>query len=341
MGYPGFDGLGLAEISPDQLYSEPGGQHGRENQARARSGDPDMYFPDGNATITRLLVRALVPDAVPGKSMEDVVTSRVNYSMLDRDENKVRIRLNSPAVQVKNLADGRVQTSYVNSGDAYSVMSEGSVLACWNTVIPHLCEEIPQAQKEALAYGAKAPLVYTNVLLSNWRSMVEAKVSYVTAPGSFHQGLGLQASLAMGDYRTSRSPDDPIVLRMSAYFYSPGMSRLDQHRAGRSQLLNTSFDSFEYNIRDQLARIFGPTGFDDERDILGIIVNRWPHGYTYSYNALFEPDEWAFTSSADRPAVQGRQPVGRITIANADAAASPHTDAAINEAYRAVSELFA
>ncbi len=341
MGYPGFDGLGLADISPDQLYSEPGGQHGRENQARAQSGDPDMYFPDGNATITRLLVRALIPDAVPGKSMEDVITSRVNYSLLDRDENKVRVRLNSPVVQVKNLADGRVQTSYVSHGDACSVMSGASVLACWNSVIPYLCEEIPQAQKEALAYGAKAPLVYTNVLLSNWRSLVDARVSYVTAPGSFHQGLGLQASLAMGDYRTSRSPDDPIVLRMSAYFYSPGMSRRDQHRAGRKQLLNTSFDSFEYNIRDQLSRILGPTGFDEEHDILGIIVNRWPHGYTYSYNSLFEPDEWAFTSSPDRPAVKARQSVGRISIANADAAASPHTDAAINEAYRAVSELFA
>ena len=341
MGYPGFDGLGLADISPDQLYSEPGGQHGRENQARAQSGDPDMYFPDGNATITRLLVRALIPDAVPGKSMDDVVTARVDYSMLDRDGNNVRIRLNSPAVQVKNMADGSVQTSYVNRGEAYSVMSDGTVLACWNTVIPYLCEEIPQTQKEALAYGAKAPLVYTNVLLSNWRSIVDAKVSYVTAPGSFHQGLGLQASLDMGDYRTSRSPDDPIVMRMSAYFCSPGMSRREQHRAGRKQLLTLSFDTFEHNIRDQLTRMFGPTGFADERDILGIIVNRWPHGYTYSYNSLFEPDEWAFTSSPERPAVKGRKPVGRITIANADAAASPHTDAAINEAYRAVSELFA
>lgn len=341
MGYPGFDGLGLEEISPDQLYSEPGGQHGRENDARAESGDPDMYFPDGNATITRLLVRALIPDAVPGESMDDVVTARVDYSRLDRPENKVRIRLNSSVVNVRNVGGGRTQADYVNNGNAHSVTGNGTVLACWNTVIPYLCAEIPDAQKEALSFGDKAPLVYTNVLLSNWRSLVDAKVSYVTAPGSFHQGLGLQASLEMGDYSTSQSPDDPIVLRMSSYFYSPGMSRREQHRVGRDQLLNTSFDTFEHNIRDQLSRIFGPTGFSDSRDILGIIVNRWPHGYTYSYNSLFEPDEWAFTSSPERPAIKGRKPVGRITIANADAAASPHTDAAINEAYRAVSELFA
>jgi spermidine dehydrogenase len=104
-------------------------------------------------------------------------------------------------------------------------------------------------------------------------------------------------------------------------------------------MLATTFDTFEYHIRDQLTRILGPTGFEDERDILGITVNRWPHGYTYSYNPLFDPQEWAYTTTDDRPCVIGRQPIGRITIANADSAASPHTDAAINEAYRAVSEL--
>jgi len=145
--------------------------------------------------------------------------------------------------------------------------------------------------------------------------------------------------LEMGDYRTARSPDEPVVVRMSCYFSAPGLTRREQHRAGRAELLNTTFDTFEHHIRDQLSRILGPTGFDDERDILGITVNRWPHGYTYSYNPLFDPVEWAYTTSKDRPAVIGRQPIGRITIANADAAASPHTDAAIGEAYRAVTEL--
>jgi len=145
--------------------------------------------------------------------------------------------------------------------------------------------------------------------------------------------------LEMGSYRTARSPDQPIVVRMSCYFSAPGLSRREQHRAGRAELLATTFDTFEHHIRDQLSRILGPTGFDDESDILGITVNRWPHGYTYSYNPLFDPLEWAYTTTSERPAVIGRQPIGRITIANADAAASPHTDAAIGEAYRAVSEL--
>ena len=339
MGYPGFAGLKLDQISPDQLANEPGGQHGRENQARANEGDPDMYFPDGNATIARLLVRSLIPGSLPGSSMEDVVTSRVDYSMLDRDENKVRIRLNSTVINVKNTNNGQVETSYVSDGSAYKVRSGGSVLACWNPVIPYICDDISDRQKEALSYGVKSPLVYTGVLVSNWNSFADAGISRVTSPGGYWPSIGLQPSLEMGSYRTARSPDEPIVVRMSCYFTSPGLSRRDQHRAGRNKMLATTFDTFEHHIRDQLTRILGPTGFEDERDILGIMVNRWPHGYAYSYNPLFDPQEWAYTTTDDRPCVIGRQPIGRITIANADSAASPHTDAAINEAYRAVSEL--
>ena len=339
MGFPGFDGLNLDEISPDQLVHEPGGQHGRENQQRAELGDPDMYFPDGNATIARLLVRSLVPDAVPGSTMDDVITSRVDYSMLDRDDNAARIRLNSTVVSVGHIADDRVETSYVLGDNAYSVVSKGVVLACWNNVIPHICTEVPDRQREALSYGSKSPLVYTGVLISNWQSFVDAGISNIKAPGGFHPSIGLQPSVHMGDYRTSIDPAEPIVVRMSTYFTEPGLSRREQHRIGRNRMLATPFETFEMHIRDQLSRILGPTGFDHENDILGIAVNRWPHGYTYSYNPLFDPPEWAFTTTAERPAIIGRQQIGRITIANADAAASPHTDAAINEAYRAVEEL--
>ncbi len=339
MGYPGFAGLDLDELPPGQLVHEPGGQHGRENQARASAGDPDMYFPDGNATLARLLVRALIPEAVPGSTMDDVVTAKVDYSQLDRASNRVRIRLNSTAINVAHGANGQVTTTFVNGDSAYRVTGRDAVLACWHPVIPYICDELSAAQKEALAYGVKSPLVYTGVLLSNWNAFVDAGISRVTAPGGYHPSIGLQPSLEMGEYAVSRDPDEPIVVRMSCYFRKPGLSRREQHRAGRRELLETSFDTFEHHIRDQLSRILGPSGFDDERDILGITVNRWPHGYTYSYNPLFDPEAWAYTTSADRPAAIARQRHGRIAIANADAAASPHTDAAINEAYRAIEEL--
>jgi len=339
MGYPGFGGLGLDPTPPDRLVHEPGGQHGRENAERAEAGDPDMYFPDGNATIARLLVRALNPDAVPGDSMEDVVTSRVDYGLLDGAGRPARIRLNAMAVKVEQESRGDVAVTYVREGRAERVRAGASVLACWNGVIPYICEEIPEAQKKALLYGVKAPLVYTSVLLSNWKAFVKAGVASVSAPGSYHTSLGLGPSLSLGDYHTSREPDEPIVVRLSHYPCSPGLTRREQHRVGREELLATTFETFERHIRDQLARTFAPSGLDPARDILAITVNRWPHGYAYTYNTLFDPEPWAFTTTSERPAIVGREPIGRITIANSDAAASPHTDAAINEAYRAVEEL--
>ena len=340
-GYPGFAGLTLEDLSPNLLAHEAGGQHGRENAERAREGDPDMYFPDGNATITRLLVRSLVPGAVPGEDMDDVVSAVLDYKKLDRNQNDCRIRLNSFVTDVRHLNNSQVQISYVLGDHAYSVKSKNVVLACWNTMIPYICPEVSSDQKEALAYGVKSPLVYSGVLLANWRSFVDAGISGVTAPGKKFSRSSLQASVTMGDYTTNRSPDDPIVLRMSAYFDVPnqGLNRREQHLAGRNEMLATSFNDFEFMIRDKLTRVLGSSGFDDERDILGITVNRWPHGYSYSYNPLSDSEEWAYTTTDERPCVVGRQRIGRIAIANADASASPHTDGSINEAYRAVNEL--
>jgi spermidine dehydrogenase len=85
--------------------------------------------------------------------------------------------------------------------------------------------------------------------------------------------------------------------------------------------------------------MLGAGGFDPARDIVDITVNRWPHGYAYTYNSLFEPMEWVFTNSERRPNVIARQPYGLIAIANSDAGASPHTDTALWEAHRAVGDV--
>jgi spermidine dehydrogenase len=115
---------------------------------------------------------------------------------------------------------------------------------------------------------------------------------------------------------------------------SPGLDEREQHRIGRAELLATSFEAFERNIRDQLARMLGPGGFDPAADITAITINRWPHGYAYEYNPLFDPD-W---SEHEQPHVIGRAPLGRIAIANADSGAGAYTDVAIEQAYRAIGE---
>jgi spermidine dehydrogenase len=340
MGLPGFNGMNLEPTPNGVLADLPGGQHGRQ---AASGGGGEIHFPDGNATIARLLVRWLIPDAVPGRTMEDVGAARVDYARLDRTGQAARIRLNSTVVNVRH--DGSPSSaretvvSYVRGGKTYQVRGRASVMACWNTFIPYLVPDLPATQKDALAYGVKGPLVYTSVAVRNWTAFQKIGASSVNSPTMYHTGVSLAEAVSLGDLQHPQSPDEPIVLHMTRYPCAPGKPRKEQHRIGRADLLGTTFETFERHIRDQLKRSLSEGGFDPARDIIAIAVNRWPHGYAYTYNSLYDPLEWVFTSTDSRPCVVGRQPFGSITIANSDAAASPHTDAAFLEAHRAVQEV--
>ena len=298
-----------------------------------------FHFPDGNASIARLLVRSLVPGAVPGTSMDDVVTARANYAKLDQDGNAVRIRLNSTVVHVAqtgaNEASREVEIAYERDKQLQSVRAKNCVLACYNVMIPYICPELPDKQKEALAYLVKAPLVYTHVAIKNWTAFKKVGIHQVEAPGSFHTYVALDFPVSLGEYQFPSNPEESMVLFMLRTPCKPGLSQREQHRAGRAELMRTPFSTFERNVRDQLGRMLGPSGFDPARDIEGITVNRWAHGYAYGYNSLFDPD-WP---EEEKPWVVGRKPFGRIAIANSDAAAIAYSDAAIDQAYRAVSEL--
>lgn len=331
--FPGFKGLRLEPGPAPHMGYTAGGY--------ASGGSESFHFPDGNASIARLLVRHLIPSAVPGQSAEDVVTARVNYAALDRSDAPVRIRLNSIAVRAANLGptespDG-VAITYTRGGEASTVRAKCCVLACWNMMIPYLCPDLPEAQKAALHSLVKTPLVYTSVAIRNWQAFVRLGISRVYAPGCYHSSFSLNPIVDIGDYRSPRSPDEPTLIHMTRTPCQPGLDQRAQNRAGRADLLSTSFETFERRIREQLGRTLGPGGFDPARDIMAITVNRWPHGYAYEYNPLFDPD-W---DEHNLPHVLGRQPFGRIVIANSDAGAAAYTDSAIDQAHRAIGEVLA
>lgn len=317
--YAGFQGLGLPPSEKEEPYI--------------------FHFPDGNASVARLLVRSLIPEAVPGTTMEDVVTAKADYGKLDDSNAAVRIRLNSTVVRVQHLNPSEklqgVRISYVRGGKVHAVTGKNCVLACYNTMIPYLCPELPEKQKEALAYLVKAPLVYTHVVLRNWTSFAKLNVHQIVAPGGYHTYAALDFPVSLGQYHFPSNPEEPIVLFMFRTPCKPGLPQRDQNRAGRYELLQTPFSHFEQKIRDQLGRMLGGAGFDPAKDIEGITVNRWAHGYAFTPNSLFDPD-W---KEEEKPWVIGRKPFGRITIANSDAGANAYTDEAINQAYRAVQEL--
>ncbi len=339
-GLPGFSGLGLQAPPQGTLEDLPGGQHGRQ---RMEGGGGEIHFPDGNATIARLLVRSLIPGAVPGTTMEDVGDAKVDYSQLDREGGTTRIRLNSTVVHVEHEGDPaqatQVRLAYVRDGKTRVVKGRACIMACWNMFIPYLVPTLPPAQKEALAFNVKRPIVYTSVALRNWHSFHKLGVNHINTPGMYHSEISLAEAASLGGLRHPQSPSEPIVVHMERTPCVPGRPIKEQHRLGRAELLATPFETFERKIREQLTRVLGPGGFNAAEDILAITVNRWPHGYTYSYNSLYDPLDWVFTSSQSRPNVTARQPFGLISIANADAAASSHTDAAILEAHRAVIEV--
>jgi spermidine dehydrogenase len=247
----------------------------------------------------------------------------------------VRIRLNSTVVRVRHAGTDDVDVTYGRGTQAFTVRAKGVVMACWNMVIPYICDELPEAQKTALHYGVKVPLVYTHVALRNWTSLHTLGIRRVACPGMYHLSMSLSEPISIGDYASPRTPDEPMVLHMLRTPCAPGLSARDQQKAGHAELLSTPFATFERNIRDQLGRVLGPGGFDPARDIDAITVNRWPHGYAYEYNPLWDP-EWPQGQS---PCEIARRRFGRITIANSDAAAAAYTDQAIDQSYRAVREL--
>jgi spermidine dehydrogenase len=317
--YPGFDGLGFPEHQKEEPYI--------------------FHFPDGNASVARLLVRSLIPEAVPGSTMEDVVTARANYAALDGAGNSVRIRLNSTVVNVKHLgtneAAKEIEVSYMRGGKLNRVKGNYCVLACYNVMIPYICPELPEGQKESLSYMVKAPLVYTHVALRNWTSFANLGIHQIVAPGGYHTHTALDFPVSLGKYQFPSKPEEPAVLFMLRTPCKPGLPVRDQNRAGRAELLQTPYSMFERKIREQLARMLGGAGFDPARDIEGIIVNRWAHGYAFTPFGLDVP-QW---KAGQEPWVLGRQRFGRIAIANSDAGASAYTDVAIDQGFRAVSEI--
>ena len=305
-------------------------------------------FPDGNATIARLLTRALVPNVAPGSSLDDVVAARFDYSALDSVDSPVRIRLDSTAVNVRHRGDpisaDEVEVTYVRDDRAYRVRGGRCVLACYNAAIPHICDELPAAQKEALSLAVKAPLIYTNVLIRNWTAFARLGIRGTRCPGSYFESINLTEPVNIGGYRHSSKPDDPIVVRLNRAPLDPGLRGRpapEQWRAARAELLTTTFETFELKIRDQLGRILSAGGFDSARDIEAITVNRWPHGYAYGHDPATGQVAWMLDElSPERsPWLAARKPFGRIAIANSDAVADATTEGAFNAAHLAVEAL--
>ena len=350
-GLPGFSGLGFTEeegttepkneMYDISTYDETIEGFMSKNEV---SDEPYIFhFPDGNATIARLLVRKMIPNAIPGSTMEDIVTAKADYTQLDLTGQNTKIRLDSTVISAKNV-NGGVEVIYVNQGKLYKVSGKKCILACYNGIIPELCPELPKKQKEALKYNVKVPLVWVQVAMKNWHMFANKGISRAISPNSFFNNIYIDFPVSIGDYQYPQSFNEPVVFLMNHVPTRPyeGLTNREQHRKGRYDILKLSFQDYENKIIDHLSAMFG-SDFKEE-DLAGITVNRWAHGYSYEYNSLFDnaffdgriPDS---LDSERYPHVIGRKPIGNISIANSDSGGSAYVDAAIAQADRAVNEL--
>jgi len=321
VGFPGFGGMNLAPIS---------------EEAAAEMEEPYIYhFPDGNASLARLLVRSLIPAVAPGHTMDDIVLAPFDYAKLDQPKTPVRVRLNSTAVSVRNVGDG-VHIGYSRGGQLAQVRGKRCILACYNMMIPYLLQDLPAEQAQALSQNVKYPLVYTKVVVRNWTSFQKLGVHEIYAATQPYSRIKLDYPVSMGGYEHPRDPTQPIGLHMVYVPTSPnsGMNGRDQARAGRGKLYGQTFEQLEAQLRDQLQRMLGPGGFNHQTDILAITVNRWSHGYATFSNSLFDDAD-----ESEKLKDLARKPLGHVSIANSDAAWSAYAHAAIDEAYRAVGEV--
>ena len=331
--FPGFDGLGLDWERPDRRLAPTAHKLWTSEEAYV------YHFPEGNAGVARSLVRKLIPGALPGRGMASIPTSRLRYDRLDRAGERVRIRLRSPVVRVRHDGDPavaeRVEVAYVEDGRLRTVHAGRVVLACNNTMIPYLTDELGAAQRAALADAGKLALVYANVQVRDWRAWQRLRIASIRYPTMPWHVASLDFPVSMGRYAFPDEPGDAALLHLARAACKPGLPPREQGRAGRGELLGTSFRAMERTIRDQLARALGPGGFDPARDIEGITVNRWAHGYAYEYGLPWD----TFWPDGELPSHVARRRWGRIAVANADSAPRAYVDSAIDMAYRAVRDL--
>ncbi len=317
--YPGFQGLGLT-MSREGILE----------------GDPYIHhFPDGNATLARLFVRELIPGVAPGHTMEDVIDARFDYGRLDEAANDVRLRLASTVVALGNRGSG-AEVLYVRDGTATRAAADHIVYSGYSAMLPYICADLGEAQRRAVADQVRAPLVYVNVALRSWRSWVNRGVHYVNNPAGFYSHIKLDYPVSLGDYKFSADPDGPMILHMLHCPYPDGPIRdlRSAWRAARALAYALPFDEFETRARDELTRILGPGGFDAQRDIAAITVNRWGHGYAYDMDTLFD--------DANKAAAEtnlSHAPLGRIHFAGTDAAWMAYAHWAIDAAQRAAREI--
>jgi spermidine dehydrogenase len=304
------------------------------------SGNPVQMFPGGNTTIARLMAKALLPASIEGPAtVEGVSRGAVNFAALDVAGAPTRLRLSATAVSVQHDGDpakaSSLSIAYAKNGKVFRVKARSAVMAGGSWTAKHILKDLGEAQRNAYAQFYRSPCMMANVAVRNWRFLQKMGITGCR----WFEGVGnyfdVRRQAVCGGVEPMISPDGPIVLSLKVLYAYPGASTEDQGHRGRGEMITTSFREYERRIRQQFTEMFASAGFNAERDIAGIVLNRWGHAY-------LNPQPGFFFGKDGKPAprdVLRSAPFGRVAFANTDLAGAMDHRYSILEAHRAVGQL--
>ncbi|MBI5075830.1 MAG: NAD(P)-binding protein [Nitrospirae bacterium] len=292
-------------------------------------------FPGGNDGFSRHFIKALIPDAIEGsRSFADIHNGRVHFSALDRENNKVRVRLGSSVVRVdqeKTTANGKTSViTYLRDGKHYRVKARSVVMACGSRLSRNVISGLPVSHAEACDQFYTSPILVANVALTNWRFLYQLGFTACKWSNGFGFACNIRKPMYAGNYRPPLHPDKPIVLTFYISFHQPGLPVKEQGEKGRERLLGTSYAQFESQLIGQMEQLFSDAGFHAAKDVAGIILNRWTYAYV-------NPQPGFYFGKDGKPAARDviRKAVGRIAFAHAELNGHQHWVAAVDEGRRA------
>ena len=293
-------------------------------------------FPGGNSAFARYFMKKIKPEAIAGgSSFADIVNGRIQFAQLDQAGDPVRMRLSSTVTDAHHLGGDpgnaeSVLVSYIKDGQSYRVSAKSLILATGAWVNKHVVRELPIGRFAALDSLNHTAFLVANVALRNWRFLEKLGVSGCLYQGEFGFSCNLRNPMVVGDQRQPHDPGKPAVLSFYLPFISPGLAPAEQGFLGRMQLFSTSFAEYERQIIAQMNVLFAASGFKAERDLAGIILNRWGHAYL-----MLEPG--TFFGRDGKPSVlnQLRQPFGRIAFGHSEMQGMQHWGPAAMEGRRA------
>lgn len=293
---------------------------------------PTHRFPDGNFTIAKMILKQLIPQSIYGNSMEDIFCNAIDSSQLNAPSQKIQIKLNSLATELIHdyKYKNQVRVKVISPDHkAYYLRCKHAVVATWGSIAKHIVPELKAQQKQALSNYAHTSALYINILLKQWRPFANLGANEFYLPDGYCTWMSLSDPIKLGSYQPVYHPDHPIILSMYKYLYRPGLAPLKQMRYGRHEIEQKSFADYEREIKNELNYLFAPMGFDASRDIAGIMINRWGHGYNFFKGSL------PHNSYED-----GRRSLDRISFAGADSGGEAWLQAAVAQGIRAAEEQF-